>query len=181
MEIQKTNLKGVYLIQPDVYTDFRGDNVIAWDKEVYSSKIYTDNGILLPEFVEHNLFSAFKGCLVGLHYSPSCWKIYQVVHGTAYYVFAKMDEPDFGKWQSFMLSDKNHYQLVKPPNYASGFLCISDTMTVHVMQSEYYDKDSPRQTTLLYNDSRFKIWWPCITEFPIQSRRDEIGDYEDGR
>ncbi len=172
MEICSTNLKEVKLIKPDIFTDFRGDNVMVWHKARYSFE-----GI--PEFMEHNLFSGIKGVLSGIHYSPDCWKLYECVYGKVYYIFVNADEtsPDFGKWQSFILSDSNHYQLIKSPCYATALLILSDYAVVYVMQSEYYNSENPNQKTFRYDDPRFKLWFPKIVSSFILSKRDERGDY----
>lgn len=172
MELCKTNLKDVVIIKPDIHTDFRGESFMVWHTQKYKE-------LGIAEFVEHNIFTASKDVLIGIHYSPNCQKLYQCLYGKAYYAFVNCDEtdPEFGKWQSFTLSDKNHQQLIKPPQYGTGLLAISDHVIIHVMQSEYYNPEKPKQKTFMWNDPRFGIFWP--TENPILSQRDKGGHYID--
>ena len=172
MEIVKTQLDDVLLIKPDIFEDFRGDYVMTFNRELYRK-----TGGIYADFVEEDVSTSTKGVLRGIHYSPSCWKLNQCLYGRLYYVVVNCDEkhPEFGKWQAFILSDRNHYQLFKHPRYASGFLVLSDYAVFHYMQSEYYDPENPNQKTFKWDDPRFNIWWP--TKDPILSQRDEVGHY----
>lgn len=170
MQILETKLKDVWLIKPDVFEDFRGDYVMTFHEELYKRF-----GV---KFVEHDISTSTKNVLRGIHYSPNCWKLNQCLYGKLYYMVVNCDEkdPEFGKWQAFILSDRNHYQLLKHPKYGSGFLVLSDYAVFSYLQSEYYDPNNPNQKTFMWNDPRFGIWWPKLT-VPILSQRDEVGHY----
>lgn len=167
MEITKTSLEGVLLIKPDVFEDHRGQFVVTYNRELYKK-----HGVNL-EFVEEDISMSTKGVLRGIHYDPLCWKLTDVLHGTIYCVLVDCDEksPTFGKWQSFIHSDRNHLQLFRPPKYGTAFLALTDEVIFHYKQSEYYDPK--RQLTFRWDDPRFGIWWP--TTEPILSERDEMG------
>lgn len=169
MEIVKTELDDVFLIKPDIHTDFRGDYVMTYHEELY--------GRFGIKFVEHDISISTKGVLRGIHYSPNCWKLNQCLYGSIYCVVVNCDEkdPEFGKWQAFTLSDRNHHQILKHPKYGSSFLALTDNVVFHYLQSEYYNAEKPNQKTFMWNDPRFNIWWP--TKNPILSRRDEEGHY----
>ena len=171
MEICKTTLRDVWLIKPDVFTDFRGDYAMTYNK-----KLYEQFGF---EVVEQDISTSSKGVLRGIHYSPNCWKIYECMYGTMYYVITNCDikDSEFGKSEAFIISDKNHWQIVKHPRYGAGFLAITDCV-LHYMQSEYYDAKDPNQSTFKYDDPRLKLWWPKIMPEPILSKRDKVGEYE---
>ena len=170
MRIIPTKLSGVFLIEPDIHEDLRGKNFMTWHSEKYSW--------LETNFVEHNIFTAKKNVLSGIHYSPLCTKLYQCLYGIAHYILVNCDNNDkeFGKWGSFILSDENRFQLFKPPKYGTGFVAISNYVIIYVMQSEYYNPGNPNQVTFRYDDPRFNIRWPI--ENPILSERDEMGNYE---
>ena len=172
MEVLETELEGVLLIKPDINEDFRGDYVMT-----YNEKLYVMHGIG-ASFVEHDISTSTKGVLRGIHYSPNCWKLNQCLYGEIYYVVVNCDEkdPEFGKWQSFILSGRNRHQLFKQPRYGSAFLVLSDYCLFHYMQSEYYDPCNPNQKTFKWDDPRFGIWWPKLRP-PILSQRDEEGHY----
>jgi len=170
MEIIKTKLEGVLLIKPDVFYDFRGEYVMTYNEELYKK-----HGIDV-KFVEEDISTSAKGVLRGIHYDPVCWKLTDVLHGSIYNVLTDCDEKSdsFGKWEAFILSDKNHFQLFRHPRYGSAFLALEDNTVFHYMQSEYYVRS--RQKTFMWNDPRFNIWWPKLTPFPILSQRDETGE-----
>ena len=156
--IVKTELKDVWLIKPEIHTDFRGDYVMVWNEQLYEQL-----GVGLGQsirFIEHDISTSFRGVLRGIHYSPRCWKLYQCFYGCLYYVIVNCSEtdPEFGKWQSFILDDRNHYQLLKHPRYGAGFLTLSEYSVLHYMQSQYYNPDDPDQKTFKWDDPRFKIW-----------------------
>ena len=70
--------------------------------------------------------------------------------------------PDFGKWESFILSDENKHQLYIPPMYANGFYVLSDAAVYTYKQSSYYGEY--KQFSFKYNDPRFGIRWPAAPE-----------------
>ena len=85
------------------------------------------------------------------------------------------ESADFGKWDTFVLSETNKYQILVPPKYGNSHLCLSEKSIFHYKQSEYYEPKM--QFTIKWDDPRFNIWWP-IKE-PILSRRDESGTFID--
>ncbi len=169
MEIHETNLRDVWLLKPEVFTDFRGDYVMTWNENGYYRFGH--------HFIEHDISTSKKGVLRGIHYSPDCWKLYQCFYGEMFYNIVNCDESDieFGKSETFLITDKNHYQLLKHPRYGAGFYALTDCV-LHYMQTEYYDSTNPNQKTFMWNDPRFNLWWPTHT--PILSKRDEQGKYE---
>ncbi len=164
MKLIKQYEHGLTILQPESFEDYRGENVMIWNDADYSK--------YLPDihFVEHNLWCSHKGTLVGIHHSPHCWKLYECLYGRAWYAFIDMET---NEWQGITLTDRNRYQVIKPPCYATGLLVLSDYAVVHVMQSQYYDPEKPDQITYRYDDKRFNIKWP-LYDF-ILSQRDMEG------
>ena len=76
--------------------------------------------------------------------------------------------PQFGEWESFVLSDQNRLQVLIPPKFGNGHLVLSDIAIFHYKQSTYYDR--ARQFTLIWNNPKLNIQWPI--DNPITSRRD---------
>lgn len=169
MEFVKTKLDGVVLIKPDVAEDFRGTYT-----ETYNEAIYKQNGITV-DFVQDDYSTSFQYVLRGLHGDAKTWKLIDCMHGRFYFVVLNYDEksPQFGQWESFTLSDTNHWQVLVPPKFANGHLALTKKIIFHYKQSEYYDPKS--QFSLQYNDPKLNIWWPIKT--PFVSRRDEQGKY----
>ena len=169
IEVCKTKLEGVLLIKPTSFEDHRGEYT-----ELYNEKLYKSKGIVY-DFIEDDISTSFRGVLKGVHCDSEAAKLISCLHGKFYFVVINYDEKskDFGKWQSFVLSDKNRYQVLVPPKHGNGHQCLSKKTIFHYKQSAYFDPS--RQSSIKWNDPKFKIWWPIKN--PILSRRDEEGKY----
>jgi dTDP-4-dehydrorhamnose 3,5-epimerase len=169
MEIETTKLKGVLLIKPYVFEDHRGEYV-----ETYNEHLYREAGIDV-DFVQDDISVSTQGVLRGLHGDGKTWKLVSCLLGRFYLVVVNCDtgSSDFGKWQSFTLSDRNRMQVLIPPKHGNGHLVLSETSIFHYKQSTYYDPAG--QFTYRWNEPRFNIWWPVRD--PILSMRDERGEF----
>jgi len=169
MEIEKTKMNGVLLIKPYVFEDHRGEYV-----ETYNKKLYKEAGVDV-DFVQDDISVSARGVLRGLHGDEKTWKLVSCLFGRFYLVVVNCDKasPDFGKWQSFTLSDRNRMQVLIPPKHGNGHLVLSETSIFHYKQSTYYDPTG--QFTYWWNEPLFNIWWPVRD--PILSMRDERGEF----
>ncbi len=169
IKVSKTNLEGVLLIKPDAFEDFRGFYV-----ETYNENLYKESGIDM-EFVQDDISISTKNVLRGIHGDDQTWKLISCFYGKFYLVVVNCDKSseNFGKWQSFVLSDTNRLQVLIPPKHGNAHLVLSEITIFHYKQSTYYDPK--HQFTYKWNDSTFKIWWPIKT--PILSQRDEFGHF----
>ena len=75
---------------------------------------------------------------------------------------------EYGKWQSFILTEDNKRQIFIPPLFVNGYYVLSDKAVFSYKQSSYYGEY--KQFSVKWNDSRFNIDWPC--NHPILSLRD---------
>jgi len=164
MEVTETSLEGVLLVKPMVFEDHRGQFV-----ETYNQATYRASGIGV-EFVQDDISVSSRHVLRGMHGDAVTWKLVSCVHGTLYFVVINWDDTSgqFGKWQSFVLSDRNRHQVLLPPKFGNGYLVLSDQAVFSYKQSTYYDRSG--QFTILWNDPKLNIWWPIAD--PILSRRD---------
>lgn len=166
MHISGTKLSGVRLITPpSLFTDFRGENI-----ELFNKKGYDEAGIKI-DFVQDNITVSSKHVLRGLHGDRETWKLISCLYGKIYLVVINWDEesPEYGKWESFVLSDCDRIQVLIPPKFGNGHLVLSDHAIFHYKQSTYYDRSS--QFTVLWNDPQLNIHWPVKN--PILSSRDQ--------
>ena len=154
LQVEETTLKGVYLVKPSVHEDKRGNFY-----ETYNEKDYIDAG-LTARFIQDDISKSVKGVLKGMHGDAGTYKLVQCAYGSVYAVILNCDESstDFGKWQSFILSDENKYQLYIPPMYGNGYYVLSDVAVYTSKQSTYYGEY--KQFTYKWNDKRFGIEWP---------------------
>ena len=169
MEIINTKLEGVLLVKPDIHEDFRGEYV-----ETYNEKTYADNGIPI-HFVQDDFSTSSRGTLRGLHGDGETYKLISCMHGRFYFVVLNCDKDSkqYGQWDSFVLSDKNRWQVLVPPKFGNGHLALSEEIIFCYKQSAYYNPKG--QFSIRYDDPKFNIWWPIKN--PIVSQRDEQGKY----
>ncbi|MFM2293787.1 MAG: hypothetical protein RLZZ350_200 [Verrucomicrobiota bacterium] len=166
LEVKKTKLDGVLLIKPPtIFEDFRGTYVETYNKELYNAA-----GITV-DLVQDDISTSTRGVLRGIHGDAKTWKLVSCLHGKFYLIVLNHDKasPQFGQWESFTLSDVNRLQVLIPPNFGNGHVVLSDTAIFHYKQNTYYDR--PGQFTVVWNDPKFKMWWPVKN--PIISQRDE--------
>jgi len=163
--VDETSLYGVRLIKTDRFEDYRGEL-----GGVYDEQKYMEAG-LDAKFVYDMVSMSYKNVLRGMHGDNETTKLVQCLYGTVYSVVVNCDElsPDFGKWQSFIISDKNHHQLYIPPKYGNGYYVLSENSIYTYKMSKAH---SDTQFTYAWNDFRFKIRWP--SDRPVLSKRDDI-------
>jgi dTDP-4-dehydrorhamnose 3,5-epimerase len=162
--VKDTGLEGVMLCITDRFEEFRGEL-----GGVYDEKLYFESG-LTAKFVYDMVSFSYKNVLRGMHTDTETTKLVQCLHGTVYSVVVDCHEnsADFGKWQGFILSDKNYRQLYIPPLYASSYYVLSDGAVFHYKMSKSH---SDNQLTYRWDDPKFKIEWPC--NMPVLSARDK--------
>lgn len=167
IEVVRTKLDRILLIKPTSFEDHRG-----YYLEIYNKALYKEKGIDV-DFVEDDISIATRGVIKGIHGDSLTWKLISCLHGKIYLVVINYDKDskDFGKWQSFVLSEANKHQVLVPPKHGNGHLCLTDKSIFHYKQSSYYE--SSKQFTILWNDPKFNIFWPI--KDPILSERDALG------
>ena len=170
MQVLKTEIPGVFIIEPRVFEDSRG-----FFKETYERNRYADVGIA-AEFVQDNLSRSRRGTLRGMHYQiqhPQ-GKLVQVFHGEIFDVAVDLrrNSPQFGKWVGVRLSESNHRQLYVSEGFAHGFCVLSETADVFYKCTDFYHPEHER--TLLWNDPGVNIQWPLQSE-PLLSDKDRNG------
>ncbi|MFC1558617.1 dTDP-4-dehydrorhamnose 3,5-epimerase [candidate division KSB1 bacterium] len=169
IKVLKTKLDNVLLIKPDVFEDHRGEYI-----EIYNKELYKKHNIDIS-FVEDDISVSTKNVLRGIHGDADTWKLISCLYGKFYLVVVNCDKNSkrFGKWQSFVLSEKNRMQVLVPPKFGNGHLVLSEKTIFHYKQSTYYDPK--KQFTYMWNDPQFNIWWPVKN--PVLSQRDEEGRF----
>ncbi|QQG45777.1 MAG: dTDP-4-dehydrorhamnose 3,5-epimerase family protein [Candidatus Sungiibacteriota bacterium] len=167
MKVSKTKLDGVLLIEPHIFEDYRGFYV-----ETYNEELYRKHGIDI-HFVTDDISVSSHHVLRGIHGNSDTWKLVSCHYGRFYLVVLNCDpeSPNLGQWVPFVLSDRNHHQVLIPPKHGNGHVVLSEVAIFHYKQSTYYDPKS--QFTYCWNDPRLNIWWPVKN--PILSQRDETG------
>jgi dTDP-4-dehydrorhamnose 3,5-epimerase len=165
MEVENTKLEGVRLIKPPtVFEDFRGTYV-----EIYNDALYKEAGITV-DFIQDDISTSSRHVLRGIHGDQETWKLVSCLMGKFYLVVINWnrESPQFGQWESFVLSETNRLQVLIPPQFGNGHLVLSEQAIFHYKQSTSYNRSG--QFTILWNDPKLNIWWPLKN--PIVSIRD---------
>jgi dTDP-4-dehydrorhamnose 3,5-epimerase len=166
MNIKKTALPDVLVIEPEVFSDQRG-----YFMETFNSLAYRETGIK-KDFVQDNVSFSKKSVLRGLHfqYPHPQGKLVQVVIGEVMDVAVdiRTGSPTFGKWVSETLSEVNNRQIYIPPGFAHGFYVISHTAVFQYKCTDLYNPSA--DGGILWNDPDINIDWPSDT--PVLSDKD---------
>ena len=168
MERLDTDLPGVYLIRPPVFSDSRG-----FFYESYHQKKFADIGISAP-FVQDNHSKSVKGTLRGLHYQakfPQA-KLCRVIQGEVYDVAVdiRKGSPTFARWYGAILSAENKLELYIPRGFAHAFLVLSETAEFLYKCDEFYHAEDERG--IAWNDREIGIKWKVRD--PILSQKDKV-------
>ncbi|MEX1062714.1 MAG: dTDP-4-dehydrorhamnose 3,5-epimerase, partial [Balneolaceae bacterium] len=156
MNFLKTDLDGVYIVEPLLYRDERG-----YFLETYRDEIFREKGLDM-QFVQDNCSFSKKGVVRGLHYQArraAQEKLIMVCRGEILDVAVDLrrGSPTFGKHISVLLSEKNHRMVLIPGGFAHGFSVLSEEASVYYKCSTYYDHVLERG--IRWNDPDLKINW----------------------
>ena len=158
MKATKTQLQGVYIIEPQVFGDARG-----WFTESWSKRKLEAAGIKADFVQDNHSFSAQKGTLRGLHYqlNPMCQaKLLRCLRGSILDVAVdiRQGSPTFGQWEAVELSAENHRQLLIPRGFAHGFLTLTDDVEVMYKADNYYAPEC--EGNIRWDDPEIGVAWP---------------------
>jgi dTDP-4-dehydrorhamnose 3,5-epimerase len=171
MQITRTTIPDVFIIEPKVFGDDRG-----FFFESYNKRRFQQLTGLAPEFVQDNHSRSAKNVLRGLHYQirQPQGKLVRVTVGEVFDVCVDMrkSSPTFGQSVSVTLSATNHRQLWIPEGFAHGFVVTSDVAEFLYKTTDYYAPEFER--SLLWNDPALAIPWP-ISDEPLLSAKDKAG------
>ncbi|WP_162618584.1 dTDP-4-dehydrorhamnose 3,5-epimerase [Pedobacter yulinensis] len=159
MQITKTPLKGVLVIEPKIWKDPRG-----YFYESFNSQILAEAGITAP-FVQDNQSFSQKGTLRGLHAQKQPFaqgKLVRVIQGRVFDVAvdARRQSPTYGQHFGIELSGDNHKQLWVPPGFLHGFLTLEDDTIFTYKVTQFYNKES--EVGVIWNDPQLGINWGSI-------------------
>jgi len=146
------------------FKDHRGYYWTSWKR-----------GLVKKIKFKHDKFSlSKKNVLRGLHGDNKTWKLISCPYGKFLLVVVdcRKNSKSYLKWKSWVLSQQNGLQILIPPKFANGHLCLSDQCLFHYKLSykgAYIDAKD--QFSLKWNDPKLKIRWKIKN--PILSERDK--------
>lgn len=162
----KTEIEGVYIIEPKCFGDDRGYFMETYQKDEF------DKAGLKYNFVQANQSKSHKGVLRGLHFQtrkPQA-KLVRVVQGEVYDVAVDLRKGSktYGKYVGVILSDTNHKMFMIPRGFAHGFVVLSDTAIFEYQVDDVYDPGF--EGGIMWNDPSIGIKWPYEGELDLSPK-----------
>jgi len=158
MKITTTDIDGLLVLEPKVFTDERG----------YFFETFNLKSHQLPyaeTFVQDNEAKSNKGVLRGLHLQSGEFaqgKLVRVVKGSVFDVAVDIRpwSPTYGSWYGIELSEENKKQLWVPRGFAHGYLVLEDETIFSYKCDNYYYPAA--ELGIRYDDNSLGIKWPDV-------------------
>lgn len=169
MNVIKTDIDGVLIIEPRVFNDARGYFFESYNQQEFNEKVGPVN------FIQDNESRSQYGVLRGLHFQKgehSQAKLVRVVRGKVYDVAVDLrkSSPTFGKYVGVELTEDNHRQFFIPRGFAHGFAVMSETAVFQYKCDNFYAPQS--EGAIMWNDPDLAIDWPVPAGKVILSEKD---------
>ncbi len=170
MNYKETSIKGVFVIEPKVFSDARGYFFESWKNEEFTKNIGVVN------FVQENESKSSYGVLRGLHYQKgefSQAKLVRVIKGKVLDVAVdiRRHSPTFGQHVMVELSEENKCQFFIPRGFAHGFLVLSEEAIFTYKVDNVYAPQS--EASIRWDDPQLGIKWPISKDEVLTSAKDE--------
>lgn len=169
MNYIKTEIEGVYIIEPKVFNDARGYFFEAWKKEEFEAHVGK------VDFIQENESRSSYGVLRGLHYQKGKYsqaKLVRVIRGKVLDVAVDLrkSSPTFGKHVMVELSEKNKRQFFIPRGFAHGFLVLSEEAVFTYKVDNIY---APQyEASIRWDDESLALKWPIDSKEVVISKKD---------
>lgn len=169
MEIIRTELPEVCIIEPKVFGDHRGYFMETWSKREMERL-----GFSLDFVQDNESFTAEKGTVRGIHFQldPMAQaKIVRVSQGAVLDVAVDLRKgsPFYKKWVAVELSAENHRQLLLPRGFGHGFVSLTDDVMFLYKVDNAYSPECDR--SIRFDDPEIGVTWGVSD--PILSLKDQ--------
>lgn len=169
MEVIKTNIDGVVIIEPRVFKDERGYFFESFSQREFNEKVRPIT------FVQDNESKSSYGVMRGLHfqrppYSQS--KLVRCVKGAVLDVAVdiRKGSPTYGQHVAVELTEDNHRQFFIPKGFAHGFVVLSKTAVFQYKCDEFYHPEADGGISII--DESLGIDWKITTDKVVLSEKD---------
>lgn len=171
MEVIKTEIEGVVIIEPKIFGDERGYFFESFNAAEFARKVGVNT-----VFVQDNESKSKYGVLRGLHFQKGEFaqsKLVRVVEGRVIDVAVdiRRGSPTFGKHVAVELSKENKRQLFIPRGLAHGFAVLSEEAVFQYKCDNLYAPD--HEGAIAWNDPKIGIDWQIRPEDAILSEKDK--------
>lgn len=170
MKVIETDIEGVVIIEPKVFSDERGYFFESFSQKEFEEKVCKTT------FVQDNESKSTYGVLRGLHFQKMPYaqaKLVRVVKGLVLDIAVdiRKGSSTFGKHISTELSEENRLEFFVPRGFAHGFVVLSDEAVFQYKCDNYYAPQS--EGGILWNDPILNIDWKIPMEDIILSEKDK--------
>lgn len=171
MEVIKTDIDGVFIIEPKVFGDDRG-----YFLESFNSREFAEKTGLSISFVQDNESKSRYGVLRGLHYQLPPFtqsKLVRVVKGRVVDVAVdiRKGSPTYGKYVTCELTEDNHRQFFVPKGMAHGFVVLSEYAIFQYKCDDFYHPEA--EGGIAWDDPNIAVNWPISNKDISLSERDK--------
>lgn len=169
MEVIKTAIEGLYIIEPRIFNDARGYFFESYSRREFDEKVGVIN------FVQDNESCSTRGVIRGLHFQLPPYSQAKLVRCTKGAVLdvavdLRKNSPTYGQHVAVELSEDNHRQFFIPKGFAHGFAVLSDIAVFQYKCDEFYHPEAEGGISIL--DQSLGIDWIIKTDHAILSEKD---------
>lgn len=169
MEVIKTEIEGVVIIEPRIFKDARGYFFESYSKREFDEKVRR------VDFVQDNESMSTRGVMRGLHFQCPPYtqsKLVRCVKGRVLDVAVdiRKGSPTYGKHVAVELSEENHRQFFVPRGFAHGFAVLSEVAVFQYKCDNYYHPEAEGGISIA--DESLGIDWQVEPASAILSEKD---------
>lgn len=169
MNVIKTDIEGVLILEPKVFADRRG-----YFMESYNQKVFREF-VGDIDFVQDNESCSSRGVMRGLHFQRPPYaqaKLVRCVRGRVLDVAVdiRKGSPTYGRHVSCLLTEDNHRQFFIPRGFAHGFAVLSETAVFQYKCDNYYHPEADGGISIV--DPSLRIDWMMDSSGAILSDKD---------
>ena len=170
MNVIKTKIDGLLIIEPRIFTDSRG-----YFFESFSQREF-DEEVGPVSFVQDNESQSSYGVMRGLHFQRPPFtqtKLVRCVKGAVLDVAVdiRKGSPTYGQHVAVEISEQNHRQFFISKGFAHGFAVLSDVAVFQYKCDEFYHPEADGGISIL--DGSLGIDWRIPTDEAILSEKDK--------
>lgn len=171
MEVIKTAIDGVVIIEPKVFKDARGYFFESYSQREFEEKVRKIN------FVQDNESMSSYGVMRGLHFQCPPFtqsKLVRCVKGAVLDVAVdiRKGSPTYGQHVAVELTEENHRQFFVPRGFAHGFAVLSDIAVFQYKCDNFYAPDADGGISI--KDESLGIDWKIPTDKVLLSEKDTL-------
>lgn len=169
MEVIKTNIDGVVILEPRIFEDSRGYFFESFSLREFEEKVRPIN------FVQDNESMSSYGVMRGLHFQRPPFtqsKLVRVIKGAVLDVAVdiRKGSPTYGQHVAVELTEDNHRQFFVPRGFAHGFAVLSETAVFQYKCDEFFRPEADGGISIL--DGSLGIDWHIPTDKALLSEKD---------